>query len=97
MSERQKITLTIRGGVREFFVAPEKEIWFRNAEKKINDLAERVVKANPNKSRDDVWAYVCVYFAEQLLEAEQKMQGNEITSDIEKICEEIDEFIKINQ
>lgn len=97
MSEKQSITVTIFGTAYPLTIQAENEELYRNACKKINELIELLRKQFPQKTEQDWLRLACLQFELNALSLEKAVAKDEINESIEKECEELDEFIKINQ
>ncbi len=97
MSDKLPIRLSILEREYPLNIQWSDEERFREAAKRMNDLATKLRQAYPKKDAQDILAMVGLQFASKLLGTEQNLQQNEIGDDIERLCEELDEFIKINQ
>ena len=96
MSEKLSISLKILDRTYPLKVEWSEEEKFRNAAVRINELAKKFESRFENKDNQDFLAMVGLQFAHKLIEFEHT-QDTTTTVTLEKICEELDEFIKINQ
>lgn len=96
MSEKLSISLKILDRTYPLKVEWSEEEKFRNAAVRINELAKKFESRFENKDNQDFLAMVGLQFAHKLIEFEHT-QKDTTTVTLEKICEELDEFIKINQ
>ncbi|MDR2963134.1 MAG: cell division protein ZapA [Bacteroidales bacterium] len=100
MSENEKLSITLKILDRSY---PLKVEWsdeekFRKSAERINDLAKKFESRFGNKNdNQDFLAMVALQFAHKIIELEQHTAHTTSTATLEKICEELDEFIKTNQ
>lgn len=97
MSEKLPIRLTILGREVPLTIQPSDEEKFRIAEKRINDLVALFRSRYQNADTEKLLTMAILQFAIKLVECEKMVQNDELGNELEKMCEELDEFIKINQ
>ncbi len=97
MSEKLPITLKIKDRPYKLTVARSEEEKFRDATKRINNLIETFKGRFIGNDDQDLLAMVSLQLAHRLIEFESAQKNTTTNDTLEKICEELDEFIKINQ
>lgn len=97
MSDKLPIKLSILERVYSLSIAVEDEEKIREAAKRTNEWVAKVRQASPKAEAQDLLAMVALQFASKNLDNEPRFGKNEVGDELEKICEELDEFIKINQ
>ena len=97
MSDKLPIKLTILERSYSLSISVEDEEKIREAAKRINEWAAKVRVASPKAEGQDLLAMVALQFASKSLDNEPRFGKNEVEDELEKICEDLDEFIKINQ
>lgn len=95
--EKLSITLKILDRTYPLKVERSEEEKFRNAAVRINEWAKKFESRFENKDNQDFLAMVGLQFAHKLIEFENSQKDETVAVALEKICEELDEFIKINQ
>lgn len=94
-----KLTIRLKILEREYQlkIFPSEEEKIREACKRVNDKIEKFRSMYPsNVESKDLLAMASLQIAIELIEIENH-QKNDIGDSIERIAEEVDEFIKINQ
>ena len=97
MSDKLPIKLSILERSYSLSIAVEDEEKIREAAKRINEWAVKVRQASPKAEAQDLLAMVALQFASKNLDNEPRFCKNEVGDELEKLCEDLDEFIKINQ
>lgn len=97
MSEKLSIKLKILERSYPLSVNWEDEEKLRNASKRVNDLILRFKQSYTNKDNQDLLAMVCLQLAGKLLDLENIQENNTLDSQLNAMCEDLDEFIKLNQ
>ena len=97
MSEKLSIKLKILERTYPLLIDWNEEEKLREASKRINDMVIRFKQHYADKDNQDLLAMVCLQFASKLLDVERSSQDKKIDAQLEQMCEELDEFIKINQ
>lgn len=97
MNEKLSIKLKILERNYPLLIEWKEEEKLCEAAKRINDLVIRFQKHYSDKDNQDLLAMVSLQFASKLLDLEGTQSNNTIELQLEQMCEELDEFIKLNQ
>ena len=97
MSENLNIHLSILGKELALSIPREEEEKLREANKRINDMVEKFRQKYPTADAQSLLTMSILQIARKLLDAEQNLQSESIGDELERVCEQIDDFIKINQ
>ncbi|MCQ2605279.1 MAG: cell division protein ZapA [Bacteroidales bacterium] len=97
MSEKQSIVLKILDRSYSLTIPAENEEIYRNASKRINEMIDKLRHQFPQKDEQDWLRLACLQFELNVLSLDKELQKEELGDSIVKECEELDEFIKINQ
>ncbi|MBP5723973.1 MAG: cell division protein ZapA [Bacteroidales bacterium] len=97
MSENLNIHLSILGKELALSIPSEEEEKLREAGKRINDMVEKFRQKYPTADAQSLLTMSILQIARRLLDAEQNLQNDTIGDELERVCEQIDDFIKINQ
>lgn len=97
MNDKLSIKLKILERNYPLLVEWKEEEKLREASKRINDMVIRFKQHYSDKDNQDLLAMVCLQFASKLLDLEGSQKETNIEAQLEQMCEELDEFIKLNQ
>ncbi len=97
MSEKLSIKLKILERSYPLLIDWSEEEKLRSAAKRINDLILRFKQRYADKDNQDLLVMVCLQFANRLLDLEKNQEDNNLEAKIDAICDDIDEFLKLNQ
>ena len=97
MSEKLSIKLKILERSYPLLIDWSEEEKLRSAAKRINDLVLRFKQRYADKDNQDLLVMVCLQFANRLIDLEKNQEDNNLEAKIDTICDDIDEFLKLNQ
>jgi len=97
MSDKLSIKLKILERNYPLNIKWEEEEKLREAAKRINEIVNRFKQHYPNKDYQDLLAMACLQFASKLIDLEKNQDSNDLDKKIEELCEDLDDFIKVNQ
>ena len=97
MNDKLSIKLKILERNYPLLIEWKEEEKLREAAKRINDLVIRFKQHYTDKDNQDLLAMVSLQFASKLLDLEGSQKDKTIEAQLEQICEELDDFIKLNQ
>ncbi|MBR5435039.1 MAG: cell division protein ZapA [Bacteroidales bacterium] len=97
MSENLNIHLSILGKELSLSIPREEEEKIREAGSRINEMVAKFRQKYVSADAQSLLTMAILQFARKLIDAEQNLQSDTIGDELERVCEEIDDFIKINQ
>lgn len=97
MSEKLSIKVKILERLYPLLIEWNEEEKIRNAANKINEIVLRFKQHYTDKDNQDLLAMACLQFASKMIDFEAGQKDNTFEMQLDKLIEDIDEFIKIQQ
>lgn len=97
MSENLNIHLSILGKELSLSIQPEDEEKTREAGKRINDMIAKFRQKYATADAQALLSMAILQFARKLVDAEERLNHETLGEELDRVCEQIDDFIKINQ
>lgn len=97
MSETLAIKLKVLERTYPLRIDFTEEEKLRDAAKRINALVTRFKEVYADKDNQDLLAMACLQFARKVLDFEKQQEQNSIAMQVDALCEDLDEFLKLNQ
>lgn len=97
MSDKLTIHLTILDRDIPLSIPVSEEEKFREANKRINETVSKFRQRYANVDAQTLLNMAIIQLTRNLLDVEQNLQKEVTGDELERVCEELDEFIKINQ
>ncbi|MCK9561202.1 MAG: cell division protein ZapA [Bacteroidales bacterium] len=97
MNEKLAIKLKVLERTYPLRIEWNEEEKLREAAKRINDLVLRFKEHYADKDNQDLLTMACLQFASKVLDLETKQEQNNVEKHIDALCEDLDEFLKLNQ
>lgn len=94
MDDKLAIKLKIIDRLYPLRIDVKDEEKLRNASNKINDVVLKFKQRYADKDNQDLLAMATLQFVTKLMDFEQSDKSGGFESEIESVCEELDEFIK---
>ncbi len=97
MNEKLAIKLKVLERTYPLRIEWNEEEKLREAAKRINDLVLRFKEHYSDKDNQDLLTMACLQFASKVLDLEKEKEQNNVEKHIDALCEDLDEFLKLNQ
>ncbi|HPY83099.1 MAG TPA: cell division protein ZapA [Bacteroidales bacterium] len=97
MNEKLAIKLKVLERTYPLRIEWNEEEKLREAAKRINDLVLRFKEHYADKDNQDLLTMACLQFASKVLDLEKEQKQNNVEKHIDALCEDLDEFLKLNQ
>ncbi|MCQ2958842.1 MAG: cell division protein ZapA [Bacteroidales bacterium] len=97
MSDNINITLKILDRTMNLTIPASEEETLREANKRIDEITTKFKQRYNDVDNQNLLNMAILQLARKLLETEKNLKKDDVGDELERVCEELDEFIKINQ